>query len=110
MRINVSLPESLLLEVDRRRGDVSRSRFVLRALEAYVGGAVKGVSSPAVVPVAEEAAAPEVIPVAEATHSDVVLGGKTVQLTPEQLRAVGVVRASSLAKRDVRPIPKGKGK
>jgi metal-responsive CopG/Arc/MetJ family transcriptional regulator len=32
-RTSVSIPRSLILEIDRERGDVSRSRFLLRILE-----------------------------------------------------------------------------
>jgi hypothetical protein len=32
-RTSVSIPEDLKLELDRKRGDVSRSRFLLRILE-----------------------------------------------------------------------------
>jgi len=31
--VSVSVPRSLILEIDRRRGDVSRSRFFLRMIE-----------------------------------------------------------------------------
>jgi hypothetical protein len=37
-RTSVSIPEDLKLEIDRKRGDVSRSRFLLRILEkAQIG-------------------------------------------------------------------------
>ena len=32
-RTSVSIPRDLILEIDRERGDVSRSRFFLRILE-----------------------------------------------------------------------------
>jgi len=35
--INVSLTPRLLERVDRKRKDMPRSRFVVRALEAYLG-------------------------------------------------------------------------
>ena len=31
--VSVSMPSKLILEIDRRRGDVSRSRFFLRMIE-----------------------------------------------------------------------------
>lgn len=31
--VSVSVPRNLILEIDRRRGDVSRSRFFLRMIE-----------------------------------------------------------------------------
>ena len=31
--VSVSVPRNLILEIDRKRGDVSRSRFFLRMLE-----------------------------------------------------------------------------
>jgi len=34
--INVSLPVEMIQELDHERGDVTRSRFVLRALEPYL--------------------------------------------------------------------------
>jgi len=32
-RTSVSIPRELILEIDRKRGDVSRSRFFLRMIE-----------------------------------------------------------------------------
>jgi hypothetical protein len=32
-RTSVSIPRDLILEIDRERGDVSRSRYLLRILE-----------------------------------------------------------------------------
>ena len=31
--VSVSVPRNLILEIDRKRGDVSRSRFFLRMIE-----------------------------------------------------------------------------
>jgi hypothetical protein len=37
-RTSVSIPRDLMLELDRKRGDVSRSRFLLRILEkSHIG-------------------------------------------------------------------------
>ena len=38
-RFELRLPEGVLERVDAARGDVSRSRFVLRAIEAALGSA-----------------------------------------------------------------------
>jgi metal-responsive CopG/Arc/MetJ family transcriptional regulator len=35
--VSVSVPSKLMLEIDRRRGDVSRSRFFLRMIEKSYG-------------------------------------------------------------------------
>jgi metal-responsive CopG/Arc/MetJ family transcriptional regulator len=35
-KVAVSVPTRLLVEVDRTRHDISRSRFVVRALEHYM--------------------------------------------------------------------------
>jgi metal-responsive CopG/Arc/MetJ family transcriptional regulator len=100
MRVNVSLPKELLDRVDATRGDVPRSRFVMRAVEAYLGrGAVEDdVPSPSRSSVAEQAAAPVSSRVMARTSE------KALSMVP------GVVRGSSLAKSGVVPIPKGKGK
>jgi hypothetical protein len=36
-RTSVSIPRDVILEIDRRRGDVSRSRFFLRMIEKSYG-------------------------------------------------------------------------
>jgi hypothetical protein len=103
-----NVPDELFEALEAARGDVPRSRFVLRALEAYVSeGAVKGVPSPAR-PVAEEAAAPLDSPrwLQPPTPGE-VRPQSGVGFVPN---VPGVARASSLVKRDVKPIPKGKGK
>lgn len=35
--VSVSVPRNLILEIDRRRGDISRSRFFLRMIEKSYG-------------------------------------------------------------------------
>jgi hypothetical protein len=105
--VSLRIDSALVDRVDAARGDVSRTRFVERALEAYVGeGAVKGIPSPAR-PVAEEAAAPRSSrggPGSSPVPSDSVRRAQALGEFP------GVARASSLVKRGVVPIPKGKGK
>jgi hypothetical protein len=92
-----NVPDVLFERLEAARGDVPRSRFVLRALEAYLSGAVKDDPSPALPSsVAGQAAAPVS---SRPTWPDV---------QRDLVSIPGVARASSLVKRDVRPIPKGK--
>jgi metal-responsive CopG/Arc/MetJ family transcriptional regulator len=46
--VSVSIPKNLILEIDRRRGDVSRSRFFLRMIEKsysdYLGNGLQEVN------------------------------------------------------------------
>ena len=45
-KIAITLPNSILWKIDRDRGDVPRSRYILRAIESYFqvkkGGRIKG--------------------------------------------------------------------
>jgi len=35
-KIGITLPKSILLKIDQRRGDIARSRYVWRAIEKYL--------------------------------------------------------------------------
>lgn len=37
INVSLSIPDNWLLEIDRMRGDISRSRFVLRMIEKSYG-------------------------------------------------------------------------
>jgi metal-responsive CopG/Arc/MetJ family transcriptional regulator len=40
--VGISLPRKIMAQIDSERGDVSRSRFLLRMIEAYAQVAKKG--------------------------------------------------------------------
>jgi len=50
--VSVSIPRELILEIDRKRGDVSRSRFFLRMIEKsysdYLGNGLHEVNKKSV--------------------------------------------------------------
>jgi hypothetical protein len=106
-RVEVTLSDEAWGRLESLRGHEPRASFVKRALmEALGRGAVEDdVPSPSRSSVAEQAAAP--------VSSLESRGLKNLHETitdPRLSPFPGVVRGSSLAKRDVRPIPKGKGK
>jgi hypothetical protein len=94
-RVELVLSDEEFARLERERGLVSRSAWIRSRLFGECGsGAASGVPSPA-----RPVAAPSSSPVLMARSSE-----KALSMVP------GVVRGSSLAKREVRPIPKGKGK
>jgi hypothetical protein len=50
--VTVSIPKNWILEIDRRRGDISRSRFFLRMIEKsyndYLGNSLQAVNKKSV--------------------------------------------------------------
>jgi metal-responsive CopG/Arc/MetJ family transcriptional regulator len=36
-KLGITLPKSILLKIDQKRGDIPRSRYIRRAIERYVG-------------------------------------------------------------------------
>jgi hypothetical protein len=92
-RLELRVEPELLARVDDARGDVSRTRFVERALES----ALKRRDA-ALEPYPFEAGR-------RAVREAVDRGAASVRVEAGSV-VPGVVRASSLVKRDVRPIPK----
>jgi metal-responsive CopG/Arc/MetJ family transcriptional regulator len=37
VKLGITLPKSILLKIDQRRGDIPRSRYIRRAIERYLG-------------------------------------------------------------------------
>ena len=35
-KIGITLPKSILLKIDQKRGDIARSRYIRRAIEKYL--------------------------------------------------------------------------
>jgi hypothetical protein len=42
IKLGITLPKSIVLQIDNVRGDIPRSRYILRALEDYVTASAKG--------------------------------------------------------------------
>jgi metal-responsive CopG/Arc/MetJ family transcriptional regulator len=42
IKLGITLPKSIVDQIDNVRGDIPRSRYILRALEDYVIATVKG--------------------------------------------------------------------
>jgi metal-responsive CopG/Arc/MetJ family transcriptional regulator len=36
-KLGITLPKSILLKIDQKRGDIPRSRYIRRAIERYLG-------------------------------------------------------------------------
>jgi metal-responsive CopG/Arc/MetJ family transcriptional regulator len=37
VKLGITLPKSIIQRIDKKRGDVPRSRYILRAIENYIG-------------------------------------------------------------------------
>ena len=37
VKIGITLPKSIILKIDNKRGDIPRSRYIRRAVERYLG-------------------------------------------------------------------------
>jgi metal-responsive CopG/Arc/MetJ family transcriptional regulator len=37
VKLGITLPKSILLKIDQRRGDIARSRYIRRVVERYLG-------------------------------------------------------------------------
>lgn len=42
IKLGITLPKSIVLQIDNVRGDIPRSRYILRSLEDYVTASAKG--------------------------------------------------------------------
>lgn len=38
IKLGITLPESIVQQIEKLRGDIPRSRYILRAIENYVSG------------------------------------------------------------------------
>jgi hypothetical protein len=110
-RLDVELSDAEWARLESERGLVSRSAWVRARLFPPAGsvegvaGAVRGVALPAA---ASSSAAPPELAGLRNLHGTIT--DPRHSPAGDLSRIPGVVRGSSLVKRDVRPIPKGKGK
>jgi metal-responsive CopG/Arc/MetJ family transcriptional regulator len=37
VKLGITLPKSIIQRIDKKRGDIPRSRYILRAIENYIG-------------------------------------------------------------------------
>ena len=37
VKLGITLPKSIIQKIDQKRGDIPRSRYILRAIERYLG-------------------------------------------------------------------------
>ena len=44
-KLGITLPKSILLKIDQRRGDIARSRYIRRAIERYLGSNNKDIDN-----------------------------------------------------------------
>jgi metal-responsive CopG/Arc/MetJ family transcriptional regulator len=45
VKLGITLPKSTIQNIDQRRGDIPRSRFIRRAIERYLGSNSKDIDS-----------------------------------------------------------------
>jgi metal-responsive CopG/Arc/MetJ family transcriptional regulator len=45
VKLGITLPKSILLKIDNKRGDIPRSRYIRRAVERYLGSSSKDIDS-----------------------------------------------------------------
>jgi hypothetical protein len=38
VKLGITLPKSIIQRIDKKRGDIPRSRYILRSIESYLGG------------------------------------------------------------------------
>jgi metal-responsive CopG/Arc/MetJ family transcriptional regulator len=43
VKLGITLPKSIILKIDQKRGDIPRSRYIRRAVERYLGSERKKV-------------------------------------------------------------------
>jgi metal-responsive CopG/Arc/MetJ family transcriptional regulator len=37
VKLGITLPKSIIQRIDKKRGDIPRSRYILRSIESYLG-------------------------------------------------------------------------
>jgi len=45
VKIGITLPKSIILKIDNKRGDIPRSRYIRRAIERYLGSSNKDIDN-----------------------------------------------------------------
>jgi hypothetical protein len=45
VKLGITLPKSIILKIDQRRGDIPRSRYIRRAVERHLGSNSKDIVS-----------------------------------------------------------------
>jgi metal-responsive CopG/Arc/MetJ family transcriptional regulator len=45
VKLGITLPKSILLKIDQRRGDIARSRYIRRVVQRYLGSSSKDIDS-----------------------------------------------------------------
>jgi metal-responsive CopG/Arc/MetJ family transcriptional regulator len=45
VKLGITLPKSILLKIDQRRGDIARSKYIRRVVERYLGSSSKDIDS-----------------------------------------------------------------
>ena len=108
VRVEVRVPEAVLEEIDRVRGDVSRSRWFLRLANEAVCSPEKPV------PAKKRAArvvepVPDVVDDVDDDPFPAARSGSSSRVSSLAATVPGVRTASSLAKEGVVPIPKRGG-
>jgi metal-responsive CopG/Arc/MetJ family transcriptional regulator len=41
VKLGITLPKSIIQRIDKKRGDIPRSRYILRSIESYLGRSSK---------------------------------------------------------------------
>ena len=41
VKLGITLPKSIIQRIDKKRGDIPRSRYILRSIESYLGSSSK---------------------------------------------------------------------
>jgi metal-responsive CopG/Arc/MetJ family transcriptional regulator len=41
VKLGITLPKSIIQRIDKKRGDIPRSRYILRSIERYLGSSNK---------------------------------------------------------------------
>ena len=45
VKLGITLPKSVILKIDQKRGDIPRSRYIQRAVERYLGSSNKDIDN-----------------------------------------------------------------